>query len=213
MHASLALVAVALPLALAGPLRLPGEMFAPRDDSCDLTGIQQPSNTMTPPAAGLQLALIARGQGTQNYTCADATSKPASFGALANLFNASCTVASGGLGNVAEEDIGMHFFADATTPEFDIIGLADTQLKKVESMAAPKATDVPWLKLDAVAGSTSPVKEIYRLNTAGGVAPADCSGQQPNSVVTVSYSAEYWVYASPEAMAARRKRSLGIPVA
>ncbi|KAF2675955.1 hypothetical protein K458DRAFT_245330, partial [Lentithecium fluviatile CBS 122367] len=163
--------------------------------SCSLADVQQPTNTMTPPTADLTLALIARGKGTQNYTCADATATPAAFGAVANLFNASCTVASGNLGSISEETIGMHFFADGTTPEFDIIGLGETQAKKVESMAAPQPTNVPWLRLQAQEqGTTSPVKQIYRLNTVGGVAPADCAGQEANSVVTVSYEAEYWVY-------------------
>jgi hypothetical protein len=225
MHSATTFVmaVLALPLtALAAPPRLPSSIFSRQENatenaSCDLSTVQQPPNTMTPPASTLSLALIARGRGTQNYTCASPTSKPAAFGALASLFNASCTVASGGssLGTVAEEGIGMHFFADATTPEFDIVGLGDTQAKKVESMAAPQATDVPWLRLEAQQqGTTSPVKQIYRLNTVGGVAPVDCEGQGVNSVVTVTYEAEYWVYASTEELAERSKkrRSLGTRV-
>jgi hypothetical protein len=209
MHASFAIVAIALPFAIAAPYRLPRELFRRQDNgSCDLSSVQQPTNSLTPPAG------FARGQGTQNYTCADPASKPAAIGAVADLFNASCTVASGGLGGIEEDAVGKHFFADNTTPEFDIIGLADQQFKKVENMTAPTGTgDVPWLKLDAV-GNPSPVKVIYRLNTKGGVAPADCAGQQANSVVTVEYEAEYWVYAEPEELAARKmRRSLATAVA
>jgi hypothetical protein len=215
MYTSFAIAALTLPFALAAPYRLPSEIFRRQDNgSCDLSGIQQPTNTMTPPTADLELALIARGRGTQNYTCADAAAKPAAIGAVANLFNASCTVASGNLGSIAEEGIGMHFFADATTPEFDIIGLGETQTKKVESMAAPQVANVPWLRLEAQQqGTTSPVKQIYRLNTVGGVAPANCEGQEANSVVTVTYEAEYWVYASTEELAARKKRSVAMAVA
>lgn len=214
MHASFAIVAAVLPFALAAPYRLPSGLFRRQDNgSCDLSSVQQPTNALTPPAANLELALIARGQGTQNYTCADAASKPAAIGAVADLFNASCTVASGGSINVEEDAVGKHFFPDNTTPEFDIIGLGATQFKKVENVTAPQATDVPWLKLEAV-GAASVVKQIYRLNTKGGLAPADCGGQEANSVVTVAYEAEYWVYASTEELAARRmKRSLTMPVA
>ncbi|KAF2659368.1 hypothetical protein K491DRAFT_562960, partial [Lophiostoma macrostomum CBS 122681] len=70
--------------------------------------------------------------------------------------------------------------------------------KKVENATAPTGpNDVPWLRLEAVAGAgtTSAVKQIYRLNTQGGVAPATCAGQAAGSVLTVSYSAQYWIYA------------------
>jgi hypothetical protein len=214
MHAYFALVAVALPLAFAAPLQ-GADLFRRQDNAsateptCDLSGLQQPANTLTPPTTGLELEIIARGKGTQNYTCADAAAKPVAIGAVASLFNASCTVANGGLGDVQEDAVGKHFFADNTTPEFDIIGIANTQFKKTENMTAPTgAQDVPWLKLDAV-GSSSPVKLVYRLNTEGGVAPATCSGQAANSVVTVPYEAEYWVYVDPAQLAARKmKRSL-----
>jgi len=214
MHASFAIVAISLPLVLAAPYRLPSNFFRRQDNaSCDLASVQQPTNTLTPPTAGFELAIIARGQGTQNYTCADAASKPVAIGAVADLFNASCTVASGGLGGVEEDAVGKHFFPDNTTPEFDIIGLANQRFQKKENMTAPSGpTDVPWLKLDAV-GAPSALKLVYRLNTKGGVAPADCAGQA-NSVVTVAYEAEYWVYADPSELAAgKTKRSKAMPVA
>jgi len=218
MHSSLFAVALALPLALAAPApyRLPHTIARRQlNDTCSLADVQQPPNTLTPPQSPNELVLIALGQGTQNYTCADATAAPASIGAVADLFDASCTVAAGAsLGSVTQDAnaVGHHFFVDATTPEFDIIGLGETQLKKVESMAAPQATNIPWLKLDAKSTNT-PVRNVYRLNTKGGLAPKDCSGQAPGSVVTVQYEAEYWVYANPDAMAARRrKRSLGLPL-
>ncbi|KAF2115620.1 hypothetical protein BDV96DRAFT_471100, partial [Lophiotrema nucula] len=163
--------------------------------TCDLAAVPQPTSTLTPPAADLSLVLIALGKGTQNYTCASATGVPSAIGAVAQLFNASCAVAEGNLGSVTEDAsaIGAHFFVDNTTPDFDIIGLGNTELKKAESMAAPQATDVPWLRLEAQQqGTTSPVKQIYRLNTVGGVAPASCEGQ--GEVVTVDYEAQYWVY-------------------
>ncbi|KAF2470676.1 uncharacterized protein BDR25DRAFT_162696, partial [Lindgomyces ingoldianus] len=166
--------------------------------TCDLNSVDQPENTMQAPDEGLSLVLIALGRGTQNYTCANETAAPAAIGALAQLFNGSCAVANNELGSIAEDAaaIGMHFFVDNTTPDFDIIGLGNTELKRVETAAAPAATDVPWLRLEAQeAGTTSPVKEIYRLNTQGGVAPSSCTGQTAGGVVTVDYEAQYWVYA------------------
>lgn len=219
MHSSFAVGAIALPLVLAVPYRLPDEIFRRQNnETCNLKAVQQPANTLTPPVAHLDLVLIALGRGTQNYTCANATATPTAIGAVASLFNASCAVANNAaLGSIAEDAaaIGAHFFVDNTTPEFDIIGLGDTQAKKVESMPAPQATNVPWLRLEAQQqGTTSPVKEIYRLNTQGGVAPATCDLQTPGSTITVDYEAQYWVYACPDEMAKRRKRrSLGLPLA
>ncbi|KAF1997747.1 hypothetical protein P154DRAFT_391523, partial [Amniculicola lignicola CBS 123094] len=167
--------------------------------TCNLATTPQPSNTLTPPTTGLTLVLIAQGHGTQNYTCTNATAVPAAIGAVASLFNASCSVASGAsLSSISESAsaIGAHFFVDSTTPEFDIIGLGDTQAKKVESMVAPVANAVPWLKLEAtVSATTGPVREIYRLNTEGGVAPATCEGVVAGGTVKVEYSAQYWIYA------------------
>jgi len=36
--------------------------------SCDLSGLSQPAHTLSAPAAGLDLVMIALGKGTQNYT-------------------------------------------------------------------------------------------------------------------------------------------------
>ncbi|KAF2728573.1 hypothetical protein EJ04DRAFT_414596, partial [Polyplosphaeria fusca] len=190
--------AIAAPHGISPP-RLPHPFYPRQQDNatCDLATLAQPTNTMTPPTSDLALVLIALGKGTQNYTCASASAAPAAIGAVAQLFNASCAVATNTLGSIAEDaqSIGAHFFVDNTTPDFDIIGLGNTQAKKVESMAAPQATNVPWLKLQAQEqGTNSPVKQIFRLETQGGVAPADCSGQEAGAVVTVVYEAQYWVY-------------------
>ena len=218
MHSSVFIAAFGISLALAvpAPSRLPNIVVRRQlNDTCGLSAVQQPPSALTPPGSHNQLVLIALGRGTQNYPCAEASSTPASIGAVASLFNASCAVAEGAtLGSVSEDAnaIGQHFFVDTTTPEFDIIGLGNARLKKVENVAAPQAGDVPWLKLDAKDQSTA-VRSIYRLNTKGGVAPATCAGQAPGSVVQVDYEAQYWVYACPDAMAARRrKRSLGLPL-
>ncbi|KAF2829812.1 hypothetical protein CC86DRAFT_403153 [Ophiobolus disseminans] len=180
--------------------------------SCDLSGLSQPAHTLTLPSADLQLVMVALGQGTQNYTCgANATAPPTAFGAVAQLYDASCSmskdpsVGTKALGSIEEsaKSIGAHFFVDNTTPDFDITGLGNTQAKKAEECLAPQpAADVKWLRLEAqVAGSTSKVKQIYRLNTVGGLAPGSCEGKQAGEIVAVEYQAQYWIYATPEANA------------
>ncbi|KAF2197924.1 hypothetical protein GQ43DRAFT_475020 [Delitschia confertaspora ATCC 74209] len=210
MRSTLVFIFAGLPLsllAIARPQRgilLPGQVFG-RDveGPCDVSGITLPENaqSLPPPTEGLQLILIAQGTGTQNYTCADATAKPAALGALATLVNATCEVAQNALGTVNEDSaaIGVHYFVDASTPDFDIIGLGNTELKKVATVSAPSSDDVPFLKLMAQEqGTTGPIREIYRVATRGGVPPADCSEQKPNSIVTVNYTAQYWFYSCVE---------------
>jgi hypothetical protein len=219
MHASIFITAFALiPMAMTAPSRRPS--FYPRQDCennsttpvesaepaaplCDLSGVQQPASALPPPTADMSLVLVALGQGTQNYTCSNATATPAAIGAVAQLFNASCEISSNptagtaSLGSVEESaSIGTHFFLDTTTPDFDIPGLGNTVAKKVDDTPAPDATkDVKWLRLQAQSSSNSGVKMIYRLNTVGGMAPASCDGMTPGQVVTVDYEAQYWVYA------------------
>ncbi|KAI4242336.1 MAG: hypothetical protein L6R40_004065 [Gallowayella cf. fulva] len=57
---------------------------------------------------------------------------------------------------------------------------------------------VPWLKLSSADASNglpadaSPVKEVYRVNTAGGSAPKTCEGME--KTFEVQYAAEYWFW-------------------
>lgn len=221
MHTSSLIAAVALlSTVCAAPPRLPTHYFkrcanethndtatdtAPTP-SCDLSGLSQPQHTLAPPSADLQLVMVALGQGTQNYTCGtNLTAPPSAIGAVAQLYDASCAMASDpsastkALGTIEEsaKSIGAHFFVDTTTPDFDIVGLGNTQAKKVEECLAPQpAADVRWLRLEAqVAGTTSKVKQIYRLNTVGGLAPSTCEGKAVGDVVAVEYQAQYWIYA------------------
>ncbi len=56
---------------------------------------------------------------------------------------------------------------------------------------------VAWLKLGVVTLGAEEgggvVKEVYRVNTAGGNAPADCVGRVGTSF-EVGYAAEYWFF-------------------
>ena len=115
---------------------------------------------------------------------------------------------------------GNHYFPDiaATTPVFNLnMGNPSTNYgitfqKKHDNITAPvdagKGQDgssaVPWLKLTSpdplpvpyvvLAADAGPqIKEVYRLNTAGGAAPKTCAGMLGQSW-TQEYAAEYWFW-------------------
>jgi hypothetical protein len=151
---------------------------------------------MTPPTADVSLLLIALGRGTQNYTCATPDSEPSAIGAVAELYNATCSESGPTTDNSI---IGNHYFVDNTTPGFDIPSVGFTLVKKTDNMTAPDSQNVPWLLLEnQEEGSSSPVRMIYRLNTVGGLAPKTCEGVAEGETVTVEYEAQYWIYACKE---------------
>ena len=184
--------------------------------SCSLNQVTLPTSALPAPDAGLTLALVAVGRGTQNYTCASSTSadKPTPNGALANLFNASCLASYSNANDLAMYTrykegkpktqqgqyplplIGEHYFVDSTTPSFFLNVLGATELKKNATAPAPNATaDVAWLKLEVQqAGTTSTVQNVYRVNTVAVQPPATCDGLQ--STFTVEYAADYYFYSS-----------------
>ncbi|KAI8932797.1 hypothetical protein NX059_010285 [Plenodomus lindquistii] len=178
---------------------------------------------LAPISSGLTLRHIALGRGTQNYTCASAaaTETPKATGAIATLFNATCDAArlnTRVLGDItslalnyaiptapeAEKRIsGHHEFTAAGVPMFNLktanadFGYVMAKPDIVKSAAPVGAAvganglgSVPWLKLSAVEGD---YKEVYRVQTAGGVAPKTCEGVAGS--FTVEYSAQYWFYA------------------
>lgn len=116
---------------------------------------------------------------------------------------------------------GHHYFTANGTPTFDLthlhppagdanvaqadLGLGIAQAKTVANSTAPADAPkgqngvgdgaVPWLLLDATFGTTGDVKAVYRLNTAGGKAPATCENSP--AAFSVQYAAEYWFYSKP----------------
>lgn len=65
-------------------------------------------------------------------------------------------------------------------------------------------TAVPWLKLNAQTAPAVPEKivsenkggviEVYRINTAGGSPPKDCSAFPNGGHMELPYAAEYWFF-------------------
>jgi len=193
------------------------------DGACDLSAAQMPiaATPLPVPGAGLKLVHVAVGRGVQNYTCttASATETPLSVGAIASLFNATCSavraptvladVTTLALSHPAPASeiathliSGHHEFTAAGFPLFmmdtDLHKYGYVQAKKNGTSNAPttasKGTNglgsVAWLKLVATEGS---FKEVYRLNTAGGMAPKTCEGI--TGLISVPYAAEYWFWA------------------
>lgn len=152
----------------------------------------------------------------------DPTAAPVANGAVATLYDASCIAVNDPgllaslpaqvlalpLPNDPKKDLicgpqplkpsGVHFFNSAKTPVFDFRGTDDEQLGlglmtvSQRSPAPNPANDVAWLFLTRVDGSEGPVQSIYRVNTAGGVAPATCAGQPAS--ISVQYATQYWVF-------------------
>ncbi|WVR04100.1 hypothetical protein IAU60_001099 [Kwoniella sp. DSM 27419] len=65
-------------------------------------------------------------------------------------------------------------------------------VKKTANASAPidPAKNVPWLQLTALDNQGTLSKTVFRLNTAGGQPPANCSND--GEAVSVQYSAMYW---------------------
>jgi hypothetical protein len=95
---------------------------------------------------------------------------------------------------------GIHYFVTATTPFFNLdtttAKLGQAQCSKNATVSAPADAPkgqggeaaVPWLKLVTKTGATGDLQEIYRLETAGGSAPATCAGMA--AAFEVQYSAQ-----------------------
>ncbi|KAF2740772.1 hypothetical protein EJ04DRAFT_507786 [Polyplosphaeria fusca] len=197
-------------------------VHALEDGKCDLDSVQMPiaPTPLPPPSSGLKLSHVAVGRGTQNYSCTpnSPASTPVAVGATASLFNATCSAvrAPAVLADVTKHALefavptsevaqrllsGHHEFNESGSPFFTLGSDATrwgwVNCKKNGTSNAPDDAakgpnglgSVPWLKLSGVDGD---YKEIYRLNTAGGVAPKTCGSIQGN--FTVEYAAEYWFF-------------------
>lgn len=98
--------------------------------------------------------------------------------------------------------MGHHFFSNGTTAVFELNKLGASSVVKKEAVDAPdnamlgvcggKNGAVPWLFLESIPESTGKAKTVYRVDTAGGKPPGDCTGQPKD--FTVQYSSEYWFY-------------------
>ena len=83
---------------------------------------------------------------------------------------------------------GVHYFTDAATPFFNLDtdhgDFGQVPCAKNSSANAPVGAAVgeqgekavPWLRLTSKAGTTGDIRDVYRVDTAGGSPPATCKG-------------------------------------
>ncbi|KAF2642150.1 hypothetical protein P280DRAFT_295088 [Massarina eburnea CBS 473.64] len=217
--ATLAPAVLSVPTPMAPVIAVDKRQYTrPLAESCDLSkAVMAVAPTALPMPTGT-LAHIAVGRGTQNYTCAatpnDNTAAPKAIGAIATLYNVTClsVVAPQVLEAVTpialstpmtldktENDgpkSGRHLFTATGAPFFET-DYGWIQAKASANSSAPTTSDkgknglgaVAWLKLTGTAGDFT---EVYRVDTAGGVAPKTCSGQ--TGTFEVQYAALYWFY-------------------
>ncbi|KAF2503130.1 hypothetical protein BU16DRAFT_555149 [Lophium mytilinum] len=102
--------------------------------------------------------------------------------------------------------VGKHFFSSGGVPTFALQNIQTKPFpqvngKKNATMTAPayscpgKSNEgaVPWLQLIDAGGSQGGVNTVYRLETAGGSAPATCADVK-TTTFEVAYAAQYWIY-------------------
>ncbi|KAL8720506.1 MAG: hypothetical protein Q9225_002628 [Loekoesia sp. 1 TL-2023] len=99
--------------------------------------------------------------------------------------------------------LGRHIFDAAGVPQFDLGRIGLLKAKKLANIAAPPTAckgangkgdgAVDWLALTEAPGSVT-LKEVYRVHTAGGKAPASCGGGAAHHI-EVQYAAQYWFFA------------------
>ncbi|TWU74699.1 hypothetical protein ED733_004893 [Metarhizium rileyi] len=107
------------------------------------------------------------------------------------------------LGSTVMSRSGVHYF-DGSTPFFNLDTPASTigqvPCAKNSSAKAPSTAAVgqngekavSWLRLTAKDGTTGDIKDVYRVNTAGGSPPATCKDMPAK--FEVQYSAVYWFW-------------------
>ncbi|KAL8763050.1 MAG: hypothetical protein Q9184_001077 [Pyrenodesmia sp. 2 TL-2023] len=98
--------------------------------------------------------------------------------------------------------LGKHIFDAAGVPTFDLGKLGLLKAKRVANIAAPATAckgpngkgngAIDWLALTEAPGSNG-LKEVYRVYTAGGRAPASCGGG-PARPINIEYASQYWFF-------------------
>ena len=102
---------------------------------------------------------------------------------------------------------GYHYFSNNTTPVFAFDALASPKLGTVYA-AKGASSDVPseavvgvnkigngavpWLFLTSRPTTEGDIKDVYRLNTAGGQPPEACTSMP--AAFSVDYAAVYWFW-------------------
>ena len=142
---------------------------------------------LRPPSAEV-LFLEARGSGVQIYECALKPGQPLTYGWIFRGPEAALVDRSG-------HSLGKHY-AGPTWESNDGSSVVGA-LKAQDS--GPRASAIPWLlltaKTTAGTGVFSATTSIQRLQTVGGVAPAEaCGAANAAQLARVPYTATYYFY-------------------
>jgi len=134
------------------------------------------------PGANESLALVVPAKGVQIYQCRDG--KWAFVAPEAELFDRS------------GRKIGRHYAG----PHWEAADGSKVIGAVKQRADAPAAGDIPWLLLGAKSvgaeGAFSKVSSIQRVNTTGGIAPANgCDRTKVGSPARVAYTADYVFFA------------------
>ena len=138
--------------------------------------------------SGRQVLLKASAKGVQIYACRPRESAP-------SVFEWTLKAPEADLFDDKGQKIGKHY-GGPTWESADGSKVVGKLRSKVD---APDATAIPWLLLDAKStegtGVLSNVKNIQRVGTAGGTAPANgCDAAHAGAETRVDYAATYYMY-------------------
>jgi Protein of unknown function (DUF3455) len=136
--------------------------------------------------AGLELVLLARGVGSQIYTCkagADGT------------YSWTLKSPDAELRDKDGKPIGQHFAG----PTWKLNDGSEVTGKAVAHIDSPDADSIPWLLVNLVShtgtGQLTKVTTIQRLHTHGGKPPAaGCDESHKDAEIKSSYTADYYFY-------------------
>ena len=144
-------------------------------------------DNLTPPDGSVLLFEL-QADGVQIYTC---EAKPDDATAFVWTFNAPEAELINSQGVVAG-----HHFGGPTWEGFDGSSVIGSVVERADSL---DSGSIPWLLLEAKshagAGAFSTITYVQRLNTVGGVAPADgCDANHAGDEVRQPYQATYAFY-------------------
>jgi hypothetical protein len=143
------------------------------------------------PPAGQVLAVAARGTGVQIYECKAAKENPSQFSWTLKAPEADLKDLSG-------KPMGKHYAG----PTWEASDGSKVMGEVVAKRDAPDASAIPWLllrgKSTSGSGIFSAIASIQRLQTSGGIPPANgCDSTQSGKESRVPYSAVYRFYKAP----------------
>jgi hypothetical protein len=190
-------VALALATASCAPEPVPPVVAPTAAASAASPSAAASSTSIPPPAApdaiavaGIPVLLKAAAKGVQVYACKAKDGSPSSFewtltGPDAQLFDDK------------GQPIGKHYAG----PTWELADGSKVIGKLHGKVDAPDPTAIPWLSLDAKetqgTGLFSRVKNIQRVGTAGGKAPATgCDAAHAGAETRIDYTATYYFYGS-----------------